>query len=61
MPVADGQLLADLRDVLERAGYTTERIDATLGVGELSDAPGETAVYRRRLAGDDAFSTIAGR
>ena len=58
-PVADGQSLADLRAVLERADFTTERIDATLGVGELSAAPRETAIHRRRLAGDDAFSTIA--
>ena len=58
-PVADGQSLADLRALLERADFTTERIETTLGVGELSAAPGETAVHRRRLAGDDAFSTIA--
>ena len=58
-PVADAQSLANLRAVLERADFTTERIDATLGVGELSAAPGETAIHRRRLAGDDAFSTIA--
>jgi Methyltransferase small domain len=58
-PVADGQPLADLRAVLERADFTTARIEATLGVGELSAAAGETAVHRRRLAGDDAFSTIA--
>jgi hypothetical protein len=58
-PVADGQSLADLRAVLERADYTNERIEAVLGVGELSAAPEETAVHRRRLDGDDPFSTIA--
>ena len=58
-PVADGRSLADLRSTLERADFTTERIEASLGVGELSAAPGETAVHGRRLAGDDAFSTIA--
>ncbi len=58
-PVPDGESLADLRAVIERADFTTERIETTLGVGELSAAPGETAVHRRRLAGDDAFSTIA--
>ena len=58
-PVAEAQSLASLRALLEGADFTTERIDATLGVGELSAAPGETAIHRRRLAGDDAFSTIA--
>jgi hypothetical protein len=55
----DGSLPSELRAALERAEYTTERIETSLGVGELSTAPGETAVHRRRLAGDDAFSTIA--
>ena len=36
-----------------------ERIEATLGAGELSAAPGETAVHRRRLGRSDPFSTIA--
>ena len=58
-PVADGESLVDLRDVLERADFTTERIETTLGVGELSAAAGETTIHRRRLAADDAFSTIA--
>ncbi|MGH3082766.1 MAG: class I SAM-dependent methyltransferase [Gaiellaceae bacterium] len=48
-----------MRALLERADFNTQRIEATLGVGELSAAAGETAVHRRRLAGDDAFSTIA--
>jgi SAM-dependent methyltransferase len=52
-------VLSKLREVLERAEYTTERIESTLGVGELSAAPGEVAVHRRRLEGDDAFSTVA--
>jgi hypothetical protein len=47
-----------VRGALERADYTTERIETTLGVVELSAAPAEAAVHRRRLAGDDAFSTI---
>jgi hypothetical protein len=58
-PVADAQTLADLRALLESAGFTTERIEAALGGGELSAAPGESEVHRRRLAGDDSFSTIA--
>jgi SAM-dependent methyltransferase len=58
-PVAgDGHSLADLRAALESADFTADRIEATLGVGELSTAPGEAAVHRRRLAGEDAFSTI---
>jgi methylase of polypeptide subunit release factors len=55
----DGQPLADVRAALESAEFTTERIEATLGVAELSTAPAEHAVHRRRLAHDDAFSTVA--
>ena len=58
-PVADARSLTVLRAVLEGADFTTEHIEATLGVGELSADPGETDVYRLRLAGDDAFSTSA--
>jgi Methyltransferase small domain len=58
-PVPDGEQLANLRAVLECADFTTERIEATLGVGELSAAPGDTAIHRRRLADNDSFSTIA--
>jgi hypothetical protein len=58
-PISDAQALANLRAVLESAGFTTERIETALGGGELSAASGETEVHRRRLAGDDAFSTIA--
>jgi Methyltransferase small domain len=58
-PVADGQTVADVRAALERAGFTAERIESTLGVAELSAAPGQAAVHRRRLAAGDAFSTLA--
>jgi methylase of polypeptide subunit release factors len=58
-PVADPRLPAHLRAVLERADYTTDRIEAALGVGVLSGASAETQVQRRRLAGEDSFSTIA--
>ena len=58
-PTADGQSPADLRAALQRADFTTERIEAVLGVGELSAALEDDAVHRRRLSGDDAFSTIA--
>jgi Methyltransferase small domain len=59
-PVAGNrQSLAELRAVLEGADFTTERIEAVLGVGELSATAEEVAVHRRRLSGDDPFSTIA--
>jgi methylase of polypeptide subunit release factors len=57
--VADEKALADLRGALQAADYTAERIEGTLGVGELSAAPADAAVHRRRLAGDDPFSTLA--
>jgi methyltransferase family protein len=58
-PIPDGRALACFRDVVERAEYTTERIEAVLGVGELSAAAAETEIHRRRLAEDTPFSTIA--
>ncbi len=58
-PHVDRRALEELRGALERADFTVERIEATLGVGEFSAAPGEAAVHRLRLAGDDAFSTMA--
>jgi hypothetical protein len=58
-PRIDRAGLTELRAVLENAEYTVERIEATLGVGELSAAPGVAAVHRRRLAGDDPFSVLS--
>jgi hypothetical protein len=58
-PHVDQRALEELRRALEEADFTVERIEATLGVGEFSAAPGEAAVHRRRLAGDDPFSTLA--
>jgi hypothetical protein len=58
-PHVERRALEELRRALERADFTVERIEATLGVGEFSAAPGEAAVHRRRLAGDDLFSTTA--
>jgi SAM-dependent methyltransferase len=58
-PHIDRRALEELRHALEKAEFTVERIEATLGVGEFSAAPGEAAVHRRRLAGDDPFSTMA--
>jgi hypothetical protein len=55
----DRAVLTDLRAALWNADYTVERIEATLGVGELSAAPGVAAIHRRRLAGDDPFSVLA--
>ena len=55
----DSDLLANLRDALGRAEFTTERIETVLGSGELSGTPEEADVHRRRLSGDDPFSTVA--
>jgi hypothetical protein len=55
----DGAALAGLRDALERAGFTAERIEERLGTHELSSRPLDTAVHLRRLAEDDAFATLA--
>jgi len=58
-PAIDRTVLGELRTALENADYTVERIEATLGVGELSAAPGVAAVHRRRLTGADSFSVLA--
>ena len=55
----DEQAAADLRAALAGADFTAERIEATLGAGELSAAPAEAPVHRRRLAGTDDFSALA--
>lgn len=55
----DEQTAADLRTALEAAGYTVDRVEEALGVGEFSGHPAEVAVHRRRLAGSDPFSTAA--
>jgi methylase of polypeptide subunit release factors len=57
--VLDGQALADLRGALAAADFTTERIERTLGVGELSATPAETAIQLRQLTGAEPFSTVA--
>jgi Methyltransferase small domain len=58
-PHVDRRALEDLRRALERADFTVERIEATLGVGEFSASPGEAAVHRRRLTDDDPFAAMA--
>ena len=58
-PRVDRTALKELRTALEHADYTAERIEATLGVGELSAAPGVAAIHRRRLTGDDPFLVLA--
>jgi hypothetical protein len=40
-------------------GYTTERIEETLGGGRISFAPADLAVHERRLEPDDPFSALA--
>jgi methylase of polypeptide subunit release factors len=55
----DPAAAAQLRDALEEAGFTVERVEETLGVGELSGRPAETAVHLRRLAGSDPFDVVA--
>jgi Methyltransferase small domain len=55
----DASTASDFLGALGAAEFTAERIEAALGSGELSAAPGEAAVQRRRLAGDDPFSVLA--
>jgi methylase of polypeptide subunit release factors len=56
---ADGDALEALRRALTAAGFTVEGIEERLGTNELSLRPIDTAVHLRRLAGDDAFATLA--
>ena len=56
---SDAVTLGSLRAVLERVGFTAERVEERLGTNELSSRPVDTAVHARRLDGSDAFSTIA--
>ena len=58
-PVADATRAASLRAALEAAEFTVERVESTLGAGELSTAPADVAVHELRLAGDDEFTTLA--
>lgn len=56
---SDTVMLRSLRAALERAGFSSERVAERLGTSELSSRPIDTAVHVRRLAGGDAFSTLA--
>jgi Methyltransferase small domain len=58
-PVVDAARAAALRRALEAADFMVERIEATLGVGELSTAATDVALHELRLSGDDAFATLA--
>ena len=58
-PQVDGSVLTSLHSALESADYTVERIEDALGTGQLSAVPGESAIHRRRLVGDDSFSVLA--
>ncbi len=57
-PALSGQVAADLRDALARAGLTVEALETTLGIQELSATRAELAVHVRRLSGRDPFSTL---
>ena len=59
-PTADDEeALAGLRAALRRADFTTDAVEARLGIHELSSRAHEVAVHVRRLTGDDAFATLA--
>jgi hypothetical protein len=51
-------LLGALRARLADAGYTTERVEETLGAGRISFAPADLAVHERRLPARDPFSLL---
>jgi hypothetical protein len=56
---SDSEALGRVREALDRAGYTAEQVETTLGTHELSSRPADVAVHARRLRGDDAFSLLA--
>jgi methylase of polypeptide subunit release factors len=56
--VAAAEALDPLRARLAEAGYTTERIEATLGGGRISFAPADVAVHVRRLPKGEPFSGL---
>jgi hypothetical protein len=55
----DPRTVAELRRALEDAEFTVERIESTLGTGELSTRTADVAVHALRLTGDEAFGTLA--
>ena len=55
----DEETVAGLRAALKRADFTTDAVEARLGTHELSSRADQVAVHVRRLAGDDAFATLA--
>ncbi len=57
-PSVDAEALDPLRARLAEAGYTTERIEATLGCGRISFSPADVAVHVRRLPPGEPFSGL---
>jgi methylase of polypeptide subunit release factors len=57
-PTLDAEALDPLRARLAEAGYTTERIEETLGGGRVSFSPADVAVHVRRLPKDEPFSGL---
>lgn len=53
-------VLDALRARLAEAGYTTARIEETLGGGRISFAAADVAVHERRLASGEPFSALVG-
>ena len=58
-PLQDLDALEVLRARIVEAGYTTERIEETLGGGRMSFAPSDVEVHVRRLPQRDPFSILA--
>jgi hypothetical protein len=56
---SDAAALEGLRAALERAEFTVERVEETLGAGEVSTAPAEVAVHERRLRGGGPFELLS--
>jgi 2-polyprenyl-3-methyl-5-hydroxy-6-metoxy-1,4-benzoquinol methylase len=57
--IADTDVLDALRERLAEAGYTTERIEESLGGCRISFTAADVAVHVRRLPKDDPFSALA--
>jgi hypothetical protein len=55
----DRSSVATLRAALEAAEFTVERVESTLGAGELSTRPTDIVVHGLRLSGDEPFSILA--
>lgn len=55
----DDRGIAQLRELLDAADFTVERVESVLQTHELSVRTVDTLVHARRLTDDDLFSAVA--